>query len=793
MENKRVFLLGGKDLEMNEIEKILSSKNEKFENKNLSWGAKLSFYKEELEKYKNDESITIYGIELEKDIEISNDYIEIDHHGKNDDKPSSLEQIAKILNINLTKEQKLIAANDSRYICGMKNLCATQDKIENIRKLDRKIQGVTQEDEELAKESINSSQDRYIYSKTSYFSAISDEVYFKFPNYVIYNDDKILFYGYKKQNILDFLKEQKNISEKDFYYGGGEFGFVGIKDKILQKEEIETLIEEFKEFENKEDIYSYHTFMFPFIFEGDFYKKDNWKYKAFEVEEQKNYNEFVYFYKHVQDAIYNKEEKDDSISNYYEYKEQKGTYTICCKKGKFELELDGLSLRIFNTKVAILTFNLKNTKYSDLDSVLAINDFGRRIYPQFLGKNFTCDTKNTILSNCITLTLNGEEIKEDFTRFDNKKDLDNQSKKLLPNFIHRLIKDNFRNKKDCDKEKYKGTCKYRPIIDDRMFAISLYMNDALVSELKTFKDDKNEYEYEANDFWYKYVFVDGDYKTCQSKHMTKKLISQSTYDRWIEEGTLFGISRYSFVSITGSWFGKNRLLPHMQTMYFQIFSLLLAYRASIIKFSDDIQNITQKPEEILVKEADELYERYLKFINKLYFKEITAQDQGIELYNQAMKVMDIEKYMNDLNHEINQLHSYVSMKEEKIRNEKLDFISKIGAVLLPPSLLAGIFGMNVLTFDETLWNETLAILLIVLSGFIGYSFIDGNKENDKTNNPVNKIVSTLSKFKIEIICIFISILIVFSIFSDKKDDDEEIKIKNQPIEVIISDKKEKNE
>lgn len=180
MENKRVFLLGGKDLEMREIKNLLSSKNEIYENKNLSWGAKLSFYKDELEKYKNDESITIYGIELEKDIEISNDYIEIDHHGKNDDKPSSLEQIAEILNIDLTKEQKLIAANDSRYICGMKNLCAIQDKIENIRKLDRKIQGVTQEDEELAKESINSSQDRYIYSKTSYFSAISDEVYFKF-------------------------------------------------------------------------------------------------------------------------------------------------------------------------------------------------------------------------------------------------------------------------------------------------------------------------------------------------------------------------------------------------------------------------------------------------------------------------------------------------------------------------------------------------------------------------------------------------------------------------------------
>ncbi|WP_323589975.1 CorA family divalent cation transporter [Aliarcobacter butzleri] len=787
MENKRVFLLGGKDLEMNEIEKILSSKNEKFENKNLSWGAKLSFYKEELEKYKNDVSITIYGIELEKDIEILNDYIEIDHHGKNDDKPSSLEQIAEILNIDLTKEQKLIAANDSRYICGMKNLCATQDKIENIRKLDRKIQGVTQEDEELAKESINSSQDRYIYSKTSYFSAISDEVYFKFPNYVIYNDDKILFYGYKKQNILDFLKEQKNISEKDFYYGGGEFGFVGIKEKVLSKQEIETLIEEFKKFENKEDIYSYHTFMLPFIFEGDFdNKEDNWKYKAFKIEEQKNYNEFVYFYKHVQDAIYNKEENENktSISNYYEYKEKKGTYTICCKKGKFELELDGLSVRIFNTDVAILTFNVKNTKYSDLDSVLAINDFGRRIYPQFLGKNFTCDTKNTILSNCITLTLNGEEIKEDFTRFDNINNLkDTEKLNLLPKFIEKLIENNFSKDKD-------GKTTIRPIIDDRMFVISWYGDDEFSKKL-------NSEQYKTNSNWYEYIFVDGDGITIHNKKMQENLVTASTYDRWMDNPygcTLYGMSRYSFVSITNSSdFAKNILLHHMQSMYFQMFSLLLAYRASIIKFSDDIQNITQKTEKDLVKESDELYNKYLKFLNKLYFKEITAQDQGIELYNQAMKVMDIEKYMNDLNHEINQLHSYVSMKEEKNRNEKLDFISKIGAVLLPPSLLAGIFGMNVLTFDETLWNETLAIFLIVLSGFIGYSFIDGNKETDKTNNPVNKIVSTLSKFKVGIICIFISILIVFSIFSDKKDDDEEIKIKNQPIEVIISDKKEKNE
>lgn len=773
---KKVFLLGGKDLEMNEIEKILEKQeNCKVFNNDLSWGAKLSDYNQEIEKYKDDENTTIYAVELEEDLPIPQNYVQIDHHGKNDYKPSSLEQIAEILNIELSREQKLIAANDSRYISGMKNLCATKEEIEDIRKRDREIQGVTPKDEELAKESIEESNDKYIYSKTPFFSAISDKVYFKFQNYVIFNDTKIVFHGYKKQNILDFLKS-KNIKEEDYYYGGGEFGFVGVKDKVLSEEQIKNLVENFKEPETKEDIYSYHTFMFPFTFEGVFCENKNWTHKFFEIEQQKDFNEFVYFYKHVQDAIYNlneKENKDKYISNYYEYKEQKGTYTINCKKGIFDLELDGISLRTFNTKVGILSFNIKNTKYKDKEDVLAINDFGRRIYPQYLGEKYTENTKDSFLANCITLTFQDKRICDNFTKFDkeNFENLKNPKElNLLPKFISELIEENFKQKE-----------KIRPIIDDRMFVISQYMNDDLVSKLQTFRGS-DEYEYETNDDWYKYVFVDGDSKTCQSKNMTKKLIAESTYDRWVDWGTLFGISRYSFVALTGeSWFCKNIIFTHMQTMYFQMFSLLLAYRASIIKFSDDIQDITKENNKELPKKADELYYDYLKFLNKLYFKEITAQDQGVELYNQAMKVMDIEKYMNDLNHEINQLHSFVSMKEEKTRNEKLDFISKLGAVLLPPSLLAGILGMNVLTFDETLFNQNYAMFLIILSGVIGYLFV--------ANSSKKRFCFSTIIFPI----LFVLFLGLFTIFEKKDDKAQEVEIKNQAIEVIISNKKEKNE
>jgi len=454
--------------------------------------------------------------------------------------------------------------------------------------------------------------------------------------------------------------------------------------------------------DNQKKVQSYHTFMLPFTFEGDFDKKENLEYKPFEIKKQRDYNEFVYFYKHVQDAIYNQEEENSKnwISKYYEYKNQKGTYAINCNKGVFELELDGLSLRIFSTNVAILSFNLKNTKYDKLNDILAINNFGRRIYPQFLGNHFTCETKKTILANHITLAFeNQEKIEEDFTRFDTLENL--KDAKLMPSFIEYLIKENF-------------TSTIRPIIDDRMFVISQYCNDEIVGKLKTFKGNE-KYEYETNDYWYQYLFIDGDGKTCQSKHMAEKLIRESTYDRWIDWGTLFGISRYSFVAVTNkNEFAETVILSHIQTMYFQVFILLLAYRATIIKFADDIQDATNQDDEKLSSETKKIYKKYLSFLNKLYFKEVTAQDQGIELYNQAMKIMDIDKYMKDLDNEINELHNYVNLIEEEKRTESMNTISKLGSYLLLPALATGFFGMNISEFegikDQFSW--------IVLVGFV---------------------------------------------------------------------------
>ena len=120
MVNKRkIFLLGGRDLEMLEIKNILDAEGEDNYDKELSWGAKLSDYSPILDKYSDHREIQLVGIELYNDVTNPSNYLDIDHHGDNAYKKSSLEQVAELLKLNLSPYHSFVAANDSGHIAGM--------------------------------------------------------------------------------------------------------------------------------------------------------------------------------------------------------------------------------------------------------------------------------------------------------------------------------------------------------------------------------------------------------------------------------------------------------------------------------------------------------------------------------------------------------------------------------------------------------------------------------------------------------------------------------------------------
>lgn len=447
------------------------------------------------------------------------------------------------------------------------------------------------------------------------------------------------------------------------------------------------------------ELYSYHTFLFPFRW--DCCNKNNsrsiydtayqdrldiekfsraltknqsgWSYARFEIKDNKDFNEYVYFYDYVRDAIYNRQKISQNQTTYYfKYEHKKGDfYNIYIKEGKepYQLKVDEISIKAYDTGVAILQFSLENYKYPCSDDVLKINDFGRRIYPQFLGEGEKGidAAKDKFYADRISIEADSDSSgkskhSDDSGYYDYPFNIDlshDQDPVQLREFISKLLGNRFKNRYGKgEKRLKKGDVFINPVIDDRMFVICWYGNDRFAPALENETDTVQEKSsYTKNDFWYKFLFVDGRDKGCASKIMEKELLEKHTYIRWIKYGTLYGISRYSFMMLTGRNDSvRQYLLPHIQTMYYQIVILALAQRASILRFSDEVAYVSRLKD----KSSDKisvLYENYIKFVNKIYFREVTAQEQGIELYDKLLNHMRIKEDIKDLDNEIAELHN----------------------------------------------------------------------------------------------------------------------------------------
>ncbi|HED38145.1 MAG TPA: hypothetical protein ENI76_07870, partial [Ignavibacteria bacterium] len=377
-----IFFLGGYDLEMITIREILEENEQEYIDKNLKWGAKLSEYKDKLAELHHNEIPVL--IELTLDIPAPKNATIIDHHNEKENKPSSLEQIAELLNVKLNRRQQLIAANDRGHISALKEICASENEIREIRKKDKDAQGVTEEDESLAKESIEENKRdvigaTIIKSLSDKFSPITDLMYGKTDRLLIYNDNSLLYIGYGKPKLVK--KYEKIVDGHKAFYGGGKKGYFGMLIENNNEETMKKLVDEVIETLNKEEnekIYSYHIFLFPFKwkhwdvkneetlkdkFKVEYFRgklladepnKTKWERKQFSLDYYDQYNEYNYFYEYVREILYDlgenlktKQTKDnDKLINHFEYKlpEDKTLFyniKLCDSKSTiYNLEID---------------------------------------------------------------------------------------------------------------------------------------------------------------------------------------------------------------------------------------------------------------------------------------------------------------------------------------------------------------------------------------------------------------------------------------------------------------------
>lgn len=470
-----------------------------------------------------------------------------------------------------------------------------------------------------------------------------------------------------------------------------------------------------------EPLHSHHIFIFPFRWnlkgsaDADFEAQtnlgrvrrclgdtpfckelgSNWSRFKFNWEEA--YNEAVYFHPHVREVLFDRGDKTPTSTLQYDLKPDNFTYQIAIKKDggikTFNLQLEELTLSLYDSGIGFVGYHLNNYDYQDRDEVLLINDYGRRVFPQFLGSNNDVSApKFSFLADAIRI-LHGDQvlIEDDFTSIPERlKSADlSVTQFLLPDFILKILPDRLLGG---------GGIELQPLLDDRMHVICWVGDKNWLDEYKI----EDKISQKAAEYWYSLVFVDGSIKSgIANATMRDALNRDHTYKRWLDKDLYYGVSRYSFVVLADkdNWFHRNVILKHLQTMYFQVALLCLLQRGSIVRFSEEITRLSSRSAGSgrLSRHSNEvqaLYGKYLRFVNQVYFREVTPQVQGIELYQLMQQHMEIPREVKELQEEIHDFFSLLGLKASQRQADAMDTLSIIGAGLLVPSLILAYFGVS---------------------------------------------------------------------------------------------------
>ena len=486
-------------------------------------------------------------------------------------------------------------------------------------------------------------------------------------------------------------------------------------------------------------VISYHTFMFPFLFEmnkkmtrGKFEAccHPGWFPDVWEPDAMKApiwYNQYHYFNEATQNAIYMpKDFKDNSqtvvknlrfdllslteenpkanpLREMTRQRNENSQIQYVIRKDKdYYLDVNAIRMKLFNTGVGILIFELENRDYPSENDVKLINDIGRRIYAPYYAEDK--EDKNRIFCTICAEAL--------YFAKDKKNIAPDDDPSLIPKGIRaaadvtvlakpiRQLLSNSNCHVTTNRNCAKNEICIEPIIDDRMFVACYYINGDFVDAMREWDGDRYRYmtdaksrvpsENEKNSNTahrlYTMMYVDSNGICCHGRDMLQKLLSDDhIYTRWLEyswfdkkeservfAGTITGFSEYTMISVAKN--PPEHLINAFLTQYVEIAILVLAQRASLLAFEYMISECARGKH----YEVQTIQKKYTLFQSQILLKEVSPQQQGIELYDLLKKNLMIEKEQSEIKEQISGLFEQNNFYHDAKENKILFLISMIG-------------------------------------------------------------------------------------------------------------------
>lgn len=482
----------------------------------------------------------------------------------------------------------------------------------------------------------------------------------------------------------------------------------------MQKEERANLLPT-----RAENPYSKHIFILPFVISNDkglelqanvWGKISDMKDLPYLEEDRYRYAYEKFLNQEVHDAI-------RDYSRTYRYKGGERYYQVHCYRKEedssvaendthiqsYQLDINYILMRLIQddakddtdsripARTGFLIIAADNYYYEDLESIRAINQYGRRIYDPFLTpvlyyRESPYDITLSDQSSTEVVSPIAEP-RDDFSV--GKVKVKSAIKDLFHSFFGQnilLFPQGFREKND------KQLLEINRILDDRMFVLSDYQLeksdfDELSLAIRETSDPQFQKFCQASDGdgqlelvynqqkrLYSYIYLDNGDSTCQSARAIVPLLQRSIYDRWLDYGTIYGVTQHSMIMLTTKGV-PDFLLTYFYTEYLEMILFVLTQRVRILSFSSDAGERAKNSEN--TDAILQLQKRYVIFKNQFLLPELSSQEQAVELYQMMQEnffILSQKEILDDQITSLYEISQAESAVEEKKRDEKLNMI-----------------------------------------------------------------------------------------------------------------------
>jgi hypothetical protein len=191
----------------------------------------------------------------------------------------------------------------------------------------------------------------------------------------------------------------------------------------------------------------------------------------------------------------------------------------------------------------------------------------------------------------------------------------------------------------------------------------------------------------------------------------RKRMAEQVYRRWAHEGTFYGYTAYSNVTLTigygdrgGHRLDEGFLIHRMfTTRYYLMAIIALFYRATLLMFNEkvalvskslysDLQHGEYKRDNIDL--AQTLRGEYLHFTHYWYFEELANKDEESEHFDLQVHEYRLGEMKSEVEQELAALNSSLNEYYQTRNTSAVNRLAMLSLIFGAGAIITGFFGMN---------------------------------------------------------------------------------------------------